>query len=72
MSLGNPIAFHNYSPKQTLIAGGVGFGIYAALMLRYYSKRSRVRKIFEDSDKNYEKVHIMSLPQYRENKGGKA
>lgn len=72
MSLGNPIAFHNYSPKQTLLAGGVGFGIYAALMLRYYSQRSRVRKIFEDSDKNYQKVHLMSLPRYSENKGDKA
>ncbi|KAI5970467.1 hypothetical protein CANMA_000518 [Candida margitis] len=71
MSLRNPIAFHNYSPKQTLLAGGVGFGIYAALMLRYYSQRSSVRKIFEESDKNYEKVHLMALPQKRGINGDK-
>ncbi|KAI5964872.1 uncharacterized protein KGF55_001943 [Candida pseudojiufengensis] len=68
MSIRNPIAFNAVPTNQLLIAGGIGFGIYAILMFKYYPSRATVRKVFEDKDENFKKVTVMQLPQYEGNR----
>ncbi|KAI5951663.1 hypothetical protein KGF54_004738 [Candida jiufengensis] len=68
MSIRNPIAFNSIPINQLLLAGGVGYGIYAILMFRFYPSHARVRKVFEEKDENFKKVHVMSLPQFEGNR----
>ena len=55
------------TPGTAILIGGVCYGSWAIWMARNYFHRSSIRKVYVESDKEYERVHPMQKIQYEGN-----